>query len=292
MNEYQRRYFLTVSQVGNITRAAEALYISRQGLSSSINKLEDELGVPLFERSKDGVELTEGGNALFQCICEQDRLWDACRNDLQRLREGFRKTVTIGMQSLYFDYADKRFFLDYRKDHPSVDIEFVDGDFLDYWKGVKRGDIDFAYTIRPPESMDILSIKLVHDDLCILMSADNELSSRSIVDFETDLLGKTVIQTGRYESELFLPVYAAQGIESRRVEPDRPLIQALVATGDEYYIGQCHVMDRFVVDTIVKKPLVNAPIDIDPYVVFRTGLGPEASSLLKSVVEQDRYRLE
>ena len=166
-----------------------------------------------------------------------------------------------------------------------MDIEFVDGDFLDYWKGIKRGDIDFAYTIRPPEYMELLSIKLRHDGLCILMSSDNELAEKDVVDFERDLLGKTVIQTGRYESDLFMPVYAAQGIECRRIEPDRTLIQALVATGDEYYIGQPHVMDRFMVDNIVAKPLVNAPIDIDAYVVYRSNLSREAENLLHSVIE-------
>ena len=55
----QIQYFIQLYKDKNITKASKNLFISQQGLSKSINKLEDELGFFLFERSSSGVIPTE-----------------------------------------------------------------------------------------------------------------------------------------------------------------------------------------------------------------------------------------
>ncbi|NJE35283.1 LysR family transcriptional regulator [Megasphaera sp. SW808] len=58
------RYFLVVANEGNITRAAEKLYITQPTLSRQMNQLEEEAGAPLFKRPMRRVELTEEGLLL------------------------------------------------------------------------------------------------------------------------------------------------------------------------------------------------------------------------------------
>lgn len=60
----QLRYFLRVADRGNFTRAAENLSISQPALSRSIQKLEEELGQPVFERKTRSVALTDAGTLL------------------------------------------------------------------------------------------------------------------------------------------------------------------------------------------------------------------------------------
>lgn len=55
----QISYFLSVAEHGNITAAARSLYISQPALSKQITLLEQEIGLPLFERQARGVTLTE-----------------------------------------------------------------------------------------------------------------------------------------------------------------------------------------------------------------------------------------
>ena len=66
LNNY--RIFYTVASLGNISRAADALYISQPAISKSITKLEEGLGVTLFSRTSRGVSLTEEGEILYQHI--------------------------------------------------------------------------------------------------------------------------------------------------------------------------------------------------------------------------------
>ena len=62
------RIFYTVASCGNITKAAEKLYISQPAVTMSIKKLEKELEIKLFVRNKRGVTLTPEGKVLYGYI--------------------------------------------------------------------------------------------------------------------------------------------------------------------------------------------------------------------------------
>jgi DNA-binding transcriptional LysR family regulator len=62
---YQLRSFATVAELGHLTRAADRLHVSQPALSAQIKALEDELGVPLFDRGPTGMTLTPAGKRLL-----------------------------------------------------------------------------------------------------------------------------------------------------------------------------------------------------------------------------------
>ena len=58
----QLRYFLAIADSGSFSKAAERVFVAQSALSHQMAQLEDELGAPLFHRSRRGVELTEAGS--------------------------------------------------------------------------------------------------------------------------------------------------------------------------------------------------------------------------------------
>ena len=84
----QLRYFLTVAQELNITRAAERLNMSQPPLSNQIRGLEEELGVTLFVRGKRRLTLTEEGSFLLQRAAQLLDLEDKTRQELTTMKDG------------------------------------------------------------------------------------------------------------------------------------------------------------------------------------------------------------
>src|SRR6185369_236810 len=70
----QLRYFTRIVEAGNITRAAEQLYVAQPALGMQIRQLEESLGVELLERHSRGVSPTRAGQALYERACEILRL--------------------------------------------------------------------------------------------------------------------------------------------------------------------------------------------------------------------------
>ena len=64
----QLKYFAAVARLGNISKAAQELYVTQPNLSKSIARLEEELGVPLFEHRKGKITLNDYGRCFLASV--------------------------------------------------------------------------------------------------------------------------------------------------------------------------------------------------------------------------------
>ena len=91
------RIFYTVASCGNITKAAEKLYISQPAVTMSIKKLESELGIKLFVRNKRGVTLTPEGKVLYGYIEKAMENISLAENKIENFKKLETGNIRIGI---------------------------------------------------------------------------------------------------------------------------------------------------------------------------------------------------
>ena len=148
MNFRNLQYFLRAAEEKNITRAAQKLYISQQSLSGHIAKLEEELGVALFERGGE-LKLTYAGERLVLlagriCALEREILRETGEiSDRRRGRLRLGISYTCGRVIL------PRLLPDFRADHPQVEISLMEGNHQKLNAWLAAGEIDVLLGYEP-----------------------------------------------------------------------------------------------------------------------------------------------
>lgn len=127
MTLVQLRHLIALAQTGSFSRAAQAQFLTQPALSRSIRALEDELGMPLFDRVGRRIELTAFGRATL----ERARLLVSDADELQgsgqRSREGERGVLRIGMGSGPGAMLMTPLLMTVALDHPQVHVEIARG---------------------------------------------------------------------------------------------------------------------------------------------------------------------
>ena len=99
MELYQLRSFVTVAEEGHLTRAAKRLFLSQPAVSAHIKALEEELGLVLFTRTPQGMQLTQEGQALKRQAEQALAAIDDVSRQAQSLRTELSGVMTIGLHT-------------------------------------------------------------------------------------------------------------------------------------------------------------------------------------------------
>ena len=117
--------FIAVADALSVTKAAERLHISQPPLSRHIHQLEEELGLTLFVRHRQGVTLTEAGRRLL----EKARALDAAGTEFcetaRQMARGEESRIRIGIGWGLWDVVN-RMRVEFAKQHPDVTFEARD----------------------------------------------------------------------------------------------------------------------------------------------------------------------
>lgn len=120
MNITQLRYFATVAQMQNLSKAAEALHLSQPALSRSIARLEEELGTPLFLRQGKRITLNPQGERFLESAWSILRDLDSAMAELKETSTGTAARVSVGLCQP--DEKITRCLAAFLETHPEVEL--------------------------------------------------------------------------------------------------------------------------------------------------------------------------
>ena len=145
------RVFKEVAEVGNITAAAQALYISQSAVSQSIKQLENDLQTRLFSRNSRGVTLTAEGRMLYEYVRSAMGLLETGEAKLSQTRELQMGQLIIGAR----DTVTSQFLLPYldsfHREHPAIHIQIISGRSHKVLGLLRSGKVDIAFASTPTD---------------------------------------------------------------------------------------------------------------------------------------------
>ena len=136
-------YILMIAQEKNMTRAAKKLYISQPALTTHLNRLEAELGVKLFDRTKNPISLTPAGAFYIEKMKHITASEQMLRSDLRRIAAP-NQTLLIGIGQARGNHWAAMFLPPFCEKYPDVNVQLVQASEQFMVEELKKGNIDIA----------------------------------------------------------------------------------------------------------------------------------------------------
>jgi DNA-binding transcriptional LysR family regulator len=175
----QLRVFTEVAQLGSMARAAETLHLTPPAVSMQIKEIENQVGLPLFDRNGRAVTLSTAGEYF---LVHAKRLLSALKDAdhaMARLKRVEHGLLTIGMVSTA-KYFVPHLLARFRQDHPGVDMRLrVTGNREQLVALMSAGDVDLSIMGRPPREVATRSESFAAHPLVFIAPPDHPLAKRS-----------------------------------------------------------------------------------------------------------------
>lgn len=162
------RIFYEVAKSGNISKAAEQLYISQPAISKTIVRLEDSLEIKLFKRNSRGVSLTDEGKVLFQYIKDAFAHIQEAEETLQKMKDFHIGHLDIGASSTLCRFILLPYLKAFMKEYPNIRISLKNQDSGKTLHLLEDHQIDLALAALPNKlgiNQEILMEREVEDIL-------------------------------------------------------------------------------------------------------------------------------
>ena len=202
MDLRQIRYFLTVAEERNITRAAERLHLSQPPLSRALMDLEEELGCTLIIRGKRHVTLTPEGLALKRRGEQILALADIAKTEITDVKKGLSGTLYLGHVDSNGPSLAAEWISSFKKEYPNVTYNLWCGTVDDLTYRMKSGLLELAITMTPLNTEQLDGITVYSDTWAAIIPGSHPLakSKKQVVTLK-DIVDTDLIISSRHSRE-------------------------------------------------------------------------------------------
>lgn len=189
MTLQQLEYVLAVDQHRHFTKAAEQCYVTQPTLSAMIQKLEEELDVKIFDRTKQPIAPTQAGALIIKQVREVLVQVGNIKSILEEAKQGVSGKFRLGILPTIAPYLLPRFFPQMMKKYTELDVTVTEMKTPDIKKALLSGGIDAGILAELP-GMDIYnSTHLFYEQFFAYVSRNDSLFEKSVIK-TSDLSGE------------------------------------------------------------------------------------------------------
>ena len=179
----QFTYVDMVATCGSFTKAAAKLFISQPALSNYIGKIEEDLGVQLFDRSSTSLTLTYAGEQYLKHARVILGQMDEMDKKIRDITQNMKGKLRLGFPSERIIYMLPLLLAPFKGKYPGIDVEVITGPGNKLIEGLPAGETDFVFLPTWMSQKDIVQEKLCQEEL-VLVAAKGYLSPECLLDQE------------------------------------------------------------------------------------------------------------
>lgn len=217
MNLRDLRYLVAVAEHRHFGRAAEACFVSQPTLSTQLKKLEETLGVVLFERSNRRVMLTPEGEQVVQQAQRILVELNALTALSEQLRDPMGGDLRLGIIPTIAPYLLPKVLAPLREAFPNLHIHLTEGQTATITRMLKHGDLDATLLALPLGEENVEEVTLYNEDFIFAVPADHPKADwKSVASDDLDGEEVLLLEDGHCFRDQALEVCQAhRGIESK-----------------------------------------------------------------------------
>ena len=175
----QLQYFLAMAEEGHLTRTAEKLFVSQSTLSSMISKLENELGVELFDRKNNRMILNKYGKEYREHISAALAEIEAGERRVKSLASAGENRLSVAVTNalIWHDVI-----WNFRSKYPDIHIQLHSDKMSQYRQMLNEEKLDFIIAgVEDFDTRDCESVLLSRRNLCLCVASDHPLAKRESI---------------------------------------------------------------------------------------------------------------
>lgn len=171
-------YIYAVYQERSFSKAAKKLYVSQPWLSATIKKAEQELGLPLFDRSTNPVSLTEAGQYYIEKLEQITAIENEMAEHFKRLQDEDRTELHIGSSMFFCTYVLPKLIQEFQLLYPQVTLTLTEGGNKTLQEKLLNGRLDFLLEAERPTNSRIHSIPWASEEIVLAVPASNPVNAK------------------------------------------------------------------------------------------------------------------
>jgi DNA-binding transcriptional LysR family regulator len=234
MEMQQVRYFVTLAQTLNFTRAADLCNVSQPALTRAIQQLEHEFGGPLFHRERNNTHLSELGRMMLPYLETVHASTQAAKAAARSAKKIENVTMTLGAMCTIGPQLVADLIVKFQAEHPDVEVSVVDGEARAMIEKLEKGDLHLSIVGVPEELPDTLHQLPVFSERFVIVIPRNHPWAEKNAIRVCELDGEPYV--GRTNCEVFQMVtqdFARRGVTTKKVfsSPRDDWVQKMIKAG-------------------------------------------------------------
>lgn len=193
MDIHSLTYFQKAAELQHITRAAGELHVAQPSLSRTITRLEEELGVRLFDRSGKNIHLNEYGKVVQRHAGQILREIEDIKSEIAELKGEENQVVTISMYAC--SKLLPKMIIAFKKEHPQSRLHITQDDTPSFKQ--KESDLLIFSSMQPSAGEG--EVTLIEEEILLVLPKDNPLAKRESLDLR-EVAGEEFIGLRRGKS--------------------------------------------------------------------------------------------